>query len=69
MKKGTANKQQAHRGSRMNQAVQMDAWLLIPVLLLVASGLVMVGSSSIAIAESHGVSSHYYLTKRVILAR
>ena len=58
--------QQAHRGSRLNRAVELDAWLLIPVLLLVASGLVMVGSASIAIAESHGVNSYYYLLRHVI---
>ena len=65
MKKKTS-KIQAHRGSRMNRAVPVDAWLLVPVLLLVASGLVMVGSSSIAIAESHGVSSYYYLVRHMI---
>ena len=57
---------QAHRGSRLHKAVQIDAWLLVPVLLLVASGLVMVGSSSIAIAESHGVSTYYYLVRHTI---
>ena len=51
------SKQQAHRASRLHKTVQVDAWLFVPVLLLVASGLVMVGSSSIAIAESHGVSN------------
>ena len=50
----------------MHRVVQIDAWLLVPVLLLVASGLVMVGSSSIAIAESHGVSSYYYLVRHMI---
>ena len=62
----TASQQQALRRSRLNRAVQVDAWLLIPVLLLVASGLVMVGSSSIAIAESHGVSSYYYLLRHLL---
>jgi cell division protein FtsW len=57
---------QAQRGSRLNRSVQVDAWLLVPVLLLVASGLVMVGSSSIAIAESQGVSSYFYLIRHVI---
>ena len=65
MKKKTS-KIQAHRGLRMNRAVPVDAWLLVPVLLLVASGLVMVGSSSIAIAESHGVSPYYYLVRHMI---
>jgi cell division protein FtsW len=46
--------------------VQVDAWLLVPALLLVAAGIVMVGSSSIAITESHGVSWHYYLLRHVI---
>ena len=62
----TTNKQQAHRGYPINRAVQVDAWLLVPVLLLVASGLVMVASSSIAIAESNGVSASYYLVRHVI---
>jgi len=58
--------QQARRGSRANPSVQVDAWLLVPVLLLVGSGLVMVGSSSIAVAENHGVSTYYYLVRHVI---
>jgi len=62
----TTDKQQAHRGYPINRAVQVDAWLLVPVLLLVASGLVMVASSSIAIAESNGVSASYYLVRHVI---
>ncbi len=62
----TTDRQQAHRGYPINRAVQVDAWLLVPVLLLVASGLVMVASSSIAIAESNGVSASYYLVRHVI---
>ena len=61
-----AIQQQAQRGSRLKKAVRADSWLLIPVLLLVAAGLVMVGSSSVAIAESHGVSTHYYLLRHFI---
>jgi cell division protein FtsW len=57
---------QAHRGPRMPGTAQVDAWLLVPVLLLVASGLVMVGSSSIAIADSHGVSTYHYLVRHII---
>jgi cell division protein FtsW len=64
--KKKVSKHQAHRGSRLNKAVQVDAWLLVPVLLLVASGIVMVGSSSIAIAESNGVSTYYYLLRHMI---
>ncbi len=59
-------KQQAHRGSRVNKAVQVDAWLLLPVLLLLAAGLVMVGSSSVAIAEGNGVSTGHYLVRHLI---
>ena len=40
--------------------------MLVPVLLLVASGLVMVASSSIAIAEGQGVSSYHYLVRHMI---
>ena len=64
--RSNVSSQQAMRASRMNRAITVDAWLLIPVLLLVASGLVMVGSSSIAIAESHGVASYYYLLRHLI---
>jgi cell division protein FtsW len=61
-----AGKYQARAGSRLHRSVPVDAWLLVPTLLLVAFGLVMVGSASIAIAESHGVSSHYYLLRHII---
>ena len=61
-----AVQQQAQRGSRLKKAVRADSWLLVPVLLLVASGLVMVGSSSVAIAESHGVSTYHYLLRHLI---
>ncbi len=61
-----ASPQQAMRASRLNRSVQVDAWLLIPVLLLVASGLVMVGSSSIAVAESNGVATYYYLVRHFV---
>ena len=64
--KKKVSQQQALRGSRLNRTVKADSWLLIPVLLLVASGLVMVGSSSIAIAESHGVATYYYLVRHLI---
>ena len=65
MKKNTS-RQQARRGYNLSRAVQVDNWLLVPVLLLVTSGLVMVGSASIAIAESHGVSNSYYLVRHII---
>ena len=58
--------QQARRRSHVSKVVKVDAWLLVPVLLLVASGLVMVYSSSIAIADSHGVSTYYYLVRHTV---
>ena len=58
--------QQARRRSHVSKVAKADAWLLVPVLLLVASGLVMVYSSSIAIADSHGVSTYYYLMRHTI---
>ena len=64
--KSRAIQQQAQRESRLNRAVKVDTWLLMPVLLLVAAGLVMVGSSSIAVAESHGVATYYYLLRHLI---
>jgi len=64
--KKAVSKQQARRGVRFNRAVKLDAWLLVPVLLLVASGLVMVGSSSIAVADSHGVGTYHYLVRHII---
>lgn len=65
MRKKTS-KLQARRGLHLKKPVHVDAWLLVPVSLLVAFGLIMVGSSSIAIAESHGVSSYYYLVRHII---
>ncbi len=62
----TPHHQQAQRGYHPGRAVQVDPWLLVPVLLLVASGLVMVGSASIAIAQSQGVSTSYYLVRHII---
>jgi len=64
--KAKTSQLQAQRSSRLNRAVKVDAWLLIPVVLLVSSGLVMVGSSSIAIAESHGVATYYYLLRHLV---
>jgi len=58
--------QQARCRSHVSKVAKADAWLLVPVLLLVASGLVMVYSSSIAIADSHGVSTYYYLLRHTI---
>lgn len=46
--------------------VMPDSWVLIPALILLSIGIVMVGSASIAIAESHGSSSYHYLVRHII---
>ncbi len=57
---------QAQRLGRANRETPVDFWLLVPVLLLVALGVTMVGSSSIAVAESHGLAPHYYLVRHLV---
>jgi len=47
-------------------AIRPDPWVLIPALFLLSIGIVMVGSASIAVAESQGVSSNYYLLRHLI---
>ena len=65
----------AKRGAPRNQAyvpgaapavVGPDAWVLMPALLLIAIGIVMVGSASIAVAEELGMSSHHYLARHIV---
>ena len=46
--------------------VRPDSYVLVPALLLLAIGVVMVGSASIAIAEGQGASSHHYLLRHLI---
>ena len=57
---------QAFRAGVPVAAPQPDPWLLVPVLLLTAIGLIMVGSASIAVAEGHGLSPYHYLLRHVI---
>lgn len=65
MKKKITHKQ-AMRADQQNQDVPLDMWLLMPVMLLVALGIVMVGSASIAVAESQGVNLTHYLVRHVL---
>ncbi len=58
-------RQQASRGGRTPRESAVDYWLLVPVLLLVALGVIMVGSSSIAVAESLGMASGHYLVRHL----
>jgi cell division protein FtsW len=72
MKKMTAameppdSRVQAFQAGTMQAPVHLDNWVLIPALLLLAMGIVMVGSASIAIAEGQGASSYHYLARHLI---
>ena len=57
---------QARPSGSVAVAIRPDSWVLIPALLLLAIGIVMVGSASIAIAESQGVGSNYYLLRHLV---
>ncbi len=46
--------------------VYLDNWVLVPALLLLAAGIIMVGSASISIAENQGVSTYHYLLRHLI---
>lgn len=57
---------QATRSGRGAPDVGVDLWLLVPVLLLVSMGVVMVGSASVAVAESLGMSTTHYLVRHIV---
>jgi len=59
-------KRQARQSGSVDTPVRPDSWVLIPALLLVAIGIVMVGSASVAIAENQGVSTYHYLLRHLI---
>ena len=44
----------------------MDPWLLAPVALIICLGIIMVGSASIAVAESQGVGATHYLVRHLM---
>ena len=64
--KKTGTTRQARHSASVEVAIRADSWVLIPALLLLSIGIVMVGSASIAIAESQGVSSNYYLLRHLL---
>ena len=64
--KKTGTTRQARHSASVEVAIRPDSWVLIPALLLLSIGIVMVGSASIAIAESQGVSSNYYLLRHLL---
>lgn len=57
---------QAMRAGRAGLRPGADLWLLIPALLLLGFGLVMVGSASIAVAESHGFTPFHYFVRHAL---
>jgi cell division protein FtsW len=57
---------QARRPGRSAPDLPVDGWLLVPVLLLVALGVTMVGSASVAVAESLGMGTTHYLVRHLI---
>jgi cell division protein FtsW len=67
-KTGTANRtgKQARQSGYGAVVVRPDSWVLIPALLLLAIGIVMVGSASVAIAEDQGFVTYHYLLRHLI---
>ena len=61
-----AAKKRAQGTGRPMPQPGIDPWLILPVLLLAAIGLVMVGSASISVAESQGLGSFHYLVRHCI---
>ena len=59
-------KYQAQRQGRGAQEVPVDLWLLVPVLILIALGIIMIGSSSIAVAESNNLALGHYLIRHLV---
>jgi cell division protein FtsW len=57
---------QARRAGRSAPDLPVDGWLLVPILLLVALGVTMVGSASVAVAESMGMGTTHYLVRHLI---
>jgi cell division protein FtsW len=64
--KQTGSRRQAFQTGTMPVPVRPDAWVLMPALFLLAIGIVMVGSASIAIAESQGASTYHYLVRHLV---
>lgn len=60
------SKAQARLAGTAPVEISPDFWILVPSLLLICGGLVMVGSASVAVAETHGVSSWHYLVRHAL---
>jgi len=57
---------QARHAGTAPARISLDYWVMVPTLLLICSGLVMVGSASVAVAEAQGVSSWHYLARHAV---
>ncbi len=64
--KQPGSRSQAFQTGSMPVPVSLDAWVLLPALMLLSIGIVMVGSASIAIAESQGVGTYHYLLRHLV---
>ncbi len=64
-KRSTVRHQAFVPGS-MAVSIRPDSWVLIPALVLLCTGIVMVGSASIAIAESQGAAPYHYLARHLV---
>lgn len=60
------SKIQARPAGTAPARIAPDYWVLAPALLLLCIGLVMVGSASLAVAESQGVSPWHYLARHAV---
>jgi cell division protein FtsW len=63
---GRAMKTQARDAGLARPAVGLDHWLLLPALLLIAVGIVMVGSASIAVSEGQQLEVYHYLVRHCL---
>jgi cell division protein FtsW len=64
--KQPGNRNQAYQAGSMPVPVRLDSWVLVPALLLLAIGVIMVGSASIAVAEGLGASPYHYLIRHLV---
>lgn len=64
--KQPAVRNQAFQAGSIPVPVRLDNWVLMPALFLLAIGIVMVGSASIAIAEGQGASTYHYLLRHLV---
>lgn len=57
---------QARDAGSVRPAVGLDHWVLLPAVVLVAAGIVMVGSASIAVSEGQHLPVYHYLVRHVL---